>query len=79
MSTGILVLAALVVIILATVALVLWRKVWVQQADNVLKLKDLADKKEAHQAYLKFRVDGGIMDFMGPRLEGEFKFNYFWL
>ena len=33
--------------------------------------------KEAHQAYLKFRVDGGLMDFMGPRLEGEFKFNYF--
>jgi len=53
MSTGILVLAALVVIIFATVALVLWRKVWVQQADNVLKLKDLADKKEAHQAYIK--------------------------
>ena len=33
--------------------------------------------KEAHQAYLKFCVDGGLMDFLGPRLEGEFKFNYF--
>ena len=33
--------------------------------------------KETHQAYLKFRVDGGLMDFLGARLEGEFKFNYF--
>ena len=32
---------------------------------------------EAHQGCLKFRVDGGLMDFLGPRLEGEFKFNYF--
>ena len=33
--------------------------------------------KEEHQAYLKFRIEGGLMDFMGPRLEGEFKVTYF--
>ena len=33
--------------------------------------------KEAHQAYLNFRVDGGLMDFLGQRLEGENKITYF--
>jgi hypothetical protein len=33
--------------------------------------------KEDHQAYLDFRVKGGMMDFLGPRLEGEFKVTYF--
>jgi quinol monooxygenase YgiN len=33
--------------------------------------------KEVHQGYLNMRVEGGLMDFLGPRLEGEFKFNYF--
>jgi len=34
------------------------------------------DSKEDHQAYLQARVDGGLMDFLGPRLEGEFKVTY---
>lgn len=33
--------------------------------------------KEEHQAYLNMRVEGGFMDFLGPRLEGEFKATYF--
>ena len=33
--------------------------------------------KEVHKSYLDMRVEGGLMDFLGPRLEGEFKFNYF--
>ena len=33
--------------------------------------------KEEHQAYLNMRVEGGLMDFLGPRLEGEFKATYF--
>ena len=32
--------------------------------------------KEVHQEYLKFRTEGGFMEFLGPRLEGEFKFDY---
>ena len=34
------------------------------------------DSKEDHQAYLKARVDGGLMDFLGPRLDGEFTVTY---
>jgi quinol monooxygenase YgiN len=33
--------------------------------------------KEEHRGYLNMRVEGGLMDFLGPRLEGEFKFHYF--
>lgn len=53
MSIGITIFAGLVVGILAIIAAVMWRKVWVQKADNAAKLKDLEDKKLAHQAYIK--------------------------
>ena len=53
MSIGIAIFAGLVVAILAIVAMVMWRKVWVQKADNTAKLKDFEDKKLAHQAYIK--------------------------
>ena len=33
--------------------------------------------KEEHQAYLNFRIEGGLMDFLGPRLEAEHKLQYF--
>ena len=33
--------------------------------------------KEEHQAYLNMRVEGGLMDFLGPLLESEFKVTYF--
>ena len=33
--------------------------------------------KEDHQAYFKFRSDAGLMDFLGPRLEGDPKITYF--
>ena len=33
--------------------------------------------KEEHQAYLNMRVEGGLMDVLRPRLEGEFKATYF--
>ena len=35
------------------------------------------DSKEDHQAYLDFRVKDGLMDFLKPRLEGDFKVTYF--
>ena len=34
--------------------------------------------KEEHQGYLNMRVEGGLMDFLGPRLEAEFRFHYVW-
>jgi hypothetical protein len=33
--------------------------------------------KEDHQTYLDFRVKGGLMDFIQPRLIGELKVTYF--
>ena len=33
--------------------------------------------KEEHKNYLNMRVEGGLSDWLGPRLEGEFKINYF--
>ena len=35
------------------------------------------DSKEDHQAYLDFRVKDGLMDFLNPRLDGDFKVTYF--
>ena len=35
------------------------------------------DSKEDHQAYLNFRVENGFMDFLNPRLDGDFKVTYF--
>ena len=35
------------------------------------------DSKEDHQAYLNFRVENGLMDFLNPRLDGDFKVTYF--
>ena len=35
------------------------------------------DSKEDHQAYLDFRVKDGLMDFLKPRLDGDFKVTYF--
>ena len=35
------------------------------------------DSKEDHQAYLNFRVENGLMDFLKPRLDGDFKVTYF--
>ena len=34
------------------------------------------DSKEDHQAYLQARVAGGLMDWLNPRLEGDFKVTY---
>ena len=33
--------------------------------------------KEEHQGYLNMHVEGGPIDFLGPRSDGEFKFHYF--
>jgi quinol monooxygenase YgiN len=35
------------------------------------------NSKEDHQAYLDFRVKDGLMDFLKPRLDGDFKVTYF--
>ena len=35
------------------------------------------ESKEDHQAYLNFRVKDGLMDFLNPRLDGDFKVTYF--
>jgi quinol monooxygenase YgiN len=35
------------------------------------------NSKEDHQAYLDFRVKDGLMDFLNPRLDGDFKVTYF--
>ena len=35
------------------------------------------DSKEDHQAYLDFRVKDGLMNFLGPLLDGDFKVTYF--
>ena len=35
------------------------------------------NSKEDHQAYLNFRVESGLMDFLNPRLDGDFKVTYF--
>jgi len=35
------------------------------------------DSKEDHQSYLNFRVENGLMDFLNPRLAGDFKVTYF--
>ena len=35
------------------------------------------DSKKDHQAYLNFRVENGFMDFLNPRLDGDFKVIYF--
>ena len=33
--------------------------------------------KEDHQNYLNWRVENGMMDWLGPLLAGEFKLTYF--
>ena len=35
------------------------------------------DSKEDHQAYLDFRVKDGLVGFLKPRREGDFKVIYF--
>ncbi|MAV47623.1 MAG: hypothetical protein CBC49_007050 [Alphaproteobacteria bacterium TMED89] len=49
---------------------------WLAEDNKTILLYELWSSKEKHQAYLKFRTDGGLMDFLGPRLEGEFTVTY---
>jgi hypothetical protein len=35
------------------------------------------NSKGDHQAYLDFRVEDGLMDFLNLRLDGDFKVTYF--
>lgn len=50
---------------------------WLAEDNKTIYLHEKWASKEDHQAYLDFRVKGGMMDFLGPRLEGEFKVTYF--
>ena len=49
----------------------------VDEDNKTIYLHEKWASKKDHQAYLDFRVKGGMMDFLGPRLEGEFKVTYF--
>lgn len=50
---------------------------WLAEDNKTVYLHQKWTSKEAHQAYLAKRVEGGLMDFLGPRLENEFKVTYF--
>tara|TARA_Y100000739_G_C20556216_1_gene440689 strand:- start:534 stop:827 length:294 start_codon:yes stop_codon:yes gene_type:complete len=50
---------------------------WLAEDNKTIYLHEKWASKEDHQAYLDFRVKGGMMDFLEPRLEGEFKVTYF--
>ena len=46
------------------------------QDKKTVYLYERLASKEVHQEYLKFRTEGGLMGFLGPRLEGEYQFDY---
>ena len=50
---------------------------WLGEDQKTVYLYEKWASKEHHQAYLKFRVETGLMEFLGPHLEGEFTVSYF--
>ena len=44
---------------------------------KIVYLYEKRETKEDHRAYFKFRSDAGLMDFLGPRLEGDPNITYF--
>ena len=51
-------------------------KQFLAEDNKTIILTQKWDSKDDHQAYLKARVDGGLMDWLNPRLDGEFKVTY---
>ena len=49
----------------------------VGEDNKTIWLYEQWDSKEEHQAYLGFRMDNGLGDFMEEILEGEFSLSYF--
>ena len=48
----------------------------VDEDNKTIYLYEQWDTKVEHQAYLNFRMDNGLGDFMGEILEGEFSLSY---
>ena len=44
---------------------------------TIVYLYEKWNSKGDHQAYLDFRVKGGLMNFLSPQLDGDFKVTYF--
>ncbi|MGB0480596.1 MAG: hypothetical protein ACPGPA_00005 [Alphaproteobacteria bacterium] len=51
-------------------------KQFLAEDNKTIILTQKWDSKDDHQAYLKARVDGGFLEWLKPRLAGEFKVTY---
>ena len=52
-------------------------RIFLVENKKTVYLYEKCDSKEDHQAYLDFRVKDGLMDFLKPRLDSDFKVTYF--
>ena len=52
-------------------------KTFLAEDKKTIYLYEKWDSKEDHQSYLNFWVENGLMDFLNPRLDGDFKVTYF--
>ena len=52
-------------------------RIFLVENKKIVYLYEKWDSKEDHQAYLDFRVKDGLMDFLKPLLDGDFKVTYF--
>ena len=47
-----------------------------EEDNKTIYLYEQWDSKEDHQTYLNFRIENGLLDFMGEILEGELSISY---
>ena len=52
-------------------------RIFLAEDKKTVYLYENWDSKEDHQTYLDCRVKDGLMDFLKPRLEGDFKVTCF--